>query len=373
MPSDSHTPNSMMFDENPEALAKHAIAVLEQRLYSDFGIKVRLGAELEFTLLPRHDKALGIKQISPIKFGVKRDDIHKSGFTPAVHRAKQQSARVASDKASPTKLITEITDPFFPDSPYVAYSYEELFRNKYESVISHEARHDTLPPDGSRALTFARSIEALRNTIATSNQPARRLAKDPAHHELLAPIARDWQPAFDGYLQPVDDDDRCHGLHINLSLVNSDDKPLLYHMGGSMAARMQMIFGDGNHMLLPDDASISREVERDPENNTNQCVYERAKQSYLEIRRPAANSNPYYATMLSLLGVYHYMAKLPAPSRLAIDKPTHDAFAKRFFSPDNMVINTLNQLEPELGSRMRNAIECHPPGTEARLDKGHSR
>lgn len=37
--------------DDPRALAKHAIRLLEQRIYQEFGLKLRLGAELEFSLI----------------------------------------------------------------------------------------------------------------------------------------------------------------------------------------------------------------------------------------------------------------------------------------------------------------------------------
>jgi hypothetical protein len=267
-----------------------------------------------------------------------------------------------------------VHDPFFPNSNYIAYTYlEPEGLGVLETVISHEGRHDTLPPDGRRAITFAQSINALRNTMATANNPRRQFSKNEQHQKLMARIAQDWQPSFDatskhGY-------SRC-GLHINMSLVDATGKSMFAHEDPTkwkhVKDYLQTMFEDGVYLLLSDESSLDRELWR--QNHTSTYAQgvkpgksEHAEDFYFEITRPGANSNPYYATLLTLLGVNEALEKrAPAKDTEAMsNKTSREEYRREFESPHNQVTQALNALEPNLGTRFKDAIAKCPPGHES--------
>jgi hypothetical protein len=391
-----HSDQLRASNDHPEGLAKHAIRLLERQIHREFGAVLRLGAEVEYSLVPRHPDAVGIEQRKPIHIESEKDQLQARGFAPAIRQEADQNTRFSSRKPETshygahldidltrqhhalnddadiprpwhegTTRLTNLRDPIFPDSHYIAYSYDEFTPGMHEAVISHEGRHDSLPPDGRRALTFARSIAALRSTMSDCADLNRRFARDAEHNALLAEAARDWSVNFAPALPHRNSVD-TQGLHINLTVHKENGERLGKQQ--RLLAPLQTMFSDGAYLLLTNALAFMRESERKLDSIPDQCARMKdgaTTNDHIEICRPASDSNAYYATLLTLLGVYD---GLKHPARPPHENPlfAHNeaAYKERFHAENNRVIAALNALEPNLGARFRTAIAKYPPGTE---------
>jgi len=125
-----------------ELLSAKAIHLAEKHLAQQHGLQVRIGAEMEYTLLPNHRSKVGKEKKSDIL--TRMEAMTKSlDFSPSQHRA-------ANDKAL-----------FFEESPIISSHYAELASNQFEVVFSHQRNY----PSNS---ILARAIEKTRDVICRS-------------------------------------------------------------------------------------------------------------------------------------------------------------------------------------------------------------
>ena len=119
-------------------------------------------------------------------------------------------------------------------------------------------------------------------------------------------------------------------------------------------------------------------MQRYEKRNTAKYVFN--KGDYLENAVPSASSNPYYATLLTLAGVYEGLSRIQGktlPPAYAPEKPglfnrgdSLNAVAPRaeeiFFHENNTLTRVLNHVQPGLGDDFRETIRTYPPGKEMR-------
>ena len=364
--------------ESPEAIAKHAIAVLEKRLWDKHGQYLRYGCELEWSFLPKPGRRTTLCR--PILMDIKdkvHDDLTEDQiFVPAKRRVHKKQVRYLP--AHENDWVVGVREPLFPDSPYVSYSYQEDAR-KHETIISHEGTHDRLSA-GRRGLTFARAIEALQHTLTTTETRRPPLSKDEWMEATLRNLESDWRiimPAKSSKAQG----NVTHGMHINISVhsksnsTTPDEEPWQRHYTDGLAKA----YNEGLWLLNGSKSALRRTQER--EEHSHQIydgIHVRAG-DYTEIKLPPADGNPYYATLLALVGILHAHAieqseaggKYFAIPRLDRNTYQEDTFKlgprniqKRFMHGERVIINTLNESEPGLGDRFARALTHTPPGHE---------
>ena len=408
--------------ENPEAVAKEAIRVLEKALKEEFGVDAHVGAELEFEIYippglqpPKHGGAFNPLQGEGRNF--KRRYRHPghsppsdTSYTPA---GKKESLYYTIDlpdhAASGSLKAHDVSDALFPRSPIIAYTYhEENLPNEnwhtYEAVISHEAVDD-IPFGKERGLFLARSIEAARRTVAYTPpertafavDPLRKKKEsdDPEHNVWLSKMAHGITERNTSGFGPF-----CtHGMHLNVTL-DIEGLPFFSEVAygqpkkerqNALIRGMSEIFNENAYLLHSDDSSLRRAMERREQKGTLGITM---KGERLEIARPPADANPYYATMLALAGMYYTLHEykfdreawvFPAAENTAPMCNSNDKGAKlmydqgqnysnessleadmkaNFFDKHRLLEHTLNGLKPELGCRFMTAIERTPPGQE---------
>lgn len=408
--------------ENPEAVAKEAIRVLEKALKEEFGVDLHIGAELEFEVqIPPHlhpPKPGGT--FNPLQ-GEGRSfkrQYRKSGqplpsdtsYTPAGKKESVFYTIDLPDRVSPGTLKAhDVSDAVFPRSPIVAYTYheEELPHegwHNYEAVISHEAM-DEIPFGEDRGLYLARCIEATRKTIAHTPPERRAFAidplgkkkesDDPEHNAWLARMAHGIQERNTSGFGPF-----CtHGMHLNVTL-DIDGVPYFGKQAygqprqerqNALIRGMSEIFNENAYLLHASAPSLVRAMQR--REQTGNTGIQMKKKERLEITRAPTDANPYYATMLALAGVYYtlhdyrfdqntqvfhrqektlYVNSINEPNKLIYNhmldyKHSINLETKMkevFFDKHRLLEKTLNGLEPELGARFMDAIKRMPPGQE---------
>ena len=359
----SPTPQQPRLSTLPEQKAKAAIKLLEQKILDDFGYRVNLGAEIEFVVKakPQFDQAnpLGIP---PAKMQPTTEDLTPQGWRP----------EAPADPAKRDPRMAYRDDGLFPDSPYICYSYLESAQKpplyKYEAVISHRAiEKEDLGMEHSRGVHLGDVIEAT-NKLILGQYPGDKLPSGPYFEHVKALRARTEATYLTPFIEYI-----TSGLHINVSLSHPKYEPSSSaHEVLTRAIKDTTL--DGLYLLGTDEASMQRYAKR----NTAKHVMN--KGDYLENAVPSASSNPYYATLLTLAGVYEGLSrnqgKTPPPA-YAPEKPglfnrgdSLNAVAPRaeeiFFRDNNTLTRVLNHVRPGLGDDFRETIRTYPPGREMR-------
>lgn len=382
--------------EHPRDLARHAIRLLEQQLYKKFSVTLTMGAELEFSLFP----CVNTNHGHAIHYEKRRGEQKLDKYAPANRKTPWQNADFYIPGIKRMHM-PNIRDPLFPESPIICYSYMEEEEGKYEAVLSHKAHCNHEYPNGNRALLFARSIEATQHTILHSDVHKGRYAANERHHGILQRLAQKWQPTLDAYCGecPNDYEERTHGLHLNITLKSKGrdvpnqfylaEKALRFGIGGTMT--------EGAYLLLAEPTCEMRLKERIFGNAGAHHTYIKSRvtegdngdhhtATCIELQSPAATSDPYYAVMMALAGIYYTLAQGRFDSQKGVLRETsalqqyakyrpsnvNPNYAKRFFRGEQRIVSILNQLGPAseteeaLGDRFKAAIIAHPPTKTAK-------
>ncbi|PZP86357.1 MAG: hypothetical protein DI582_03180 [Azospirillum brasilense] len=402
-------------DDEPVALAKHAIVLLEQHLAQRYGVYWEGGAEVEFTarVRPGLDHAR-------MRFGT-RDSA-----------AVKQHGTGASASKHPFHK-----DAWFPDSRYVTYGYREYGgygpHAMLEAVLTHEPAGADGTPLPHHGMQLARNIEALRYQLRSpapgyKNTPVQ--APNPVQYHLTeatrqaqalwhtllptagAPPAENphragrWQAfhrtrlaevAFGTFLPEHEAHEAMTlGLHINSSLKDIETgesvHPTREHTANLLHATQRMMHA-GGYLLNPTDDNWQRWSHRTAdapfsryqgERNAREVkVVDGAGGFYMENKLPPANCNPYYALMLQFMAFevalreQHFQRTAEgyslqsAPTGPVIPAASPAQQKQQFF--DGALQGELNRLEDGLGDRFLAAIAHMPPGTEkTAMDKRHA-
>jgi len=395
--------------DDPVALTKHALRLLDRRLADEYGLYTRLGAELEYSFKN------GTRPITMDK-PMERQGI----LRPAAQKPATEAAVITTPDDTPHTLW--VTDPLFPTSPVVTYSYKESGSSQFETVISHEGTHDRLRPEQGRSVTFARAIEALRNTLHSAHTRADAPAFTPipdlkGQSRMRRFETRIGPPTPEDLEQYRDDNDRekkysaqnailkklaphapistdafwrgiTQGMHINVSLCHTgpawESRGKTHRMAitDALTKGIANITSEGAYLLLPSQSAADRLLERKGHIGTTEI---KSLRDRIENKRPSAECNPYYATLLTQLGIFHALREgafnrqyqsmenpnptlyYPLPANVAelqAAKANAPDFRERFFLGHGLIQRHLNELEPDLGTRFLRAIERTPPGME---------
>lgn len=329
--------------DDVNTLAKRAMTLLEQRMQQEFGVQVKMGAELEFTVA--HDSA--------IKNPLGLPDPKKgkaAGFIPS---GKRES---------------KLRDALFPNSPSVCYSYKERVQEpgltKYEVVVSHEAGDGRNQPVSSRARYLADNIHALKKLLPAALEDPRIAVTGKSHIKDLS-------------LEATIGRNLTNSQHITISLLDAASQPLLEaHQYRDLATSMQRYLLEHIRLLGDDEKSKARWL--GPNRSDRLEVYAPSVEhgfdfdhvDYLENRFPSAASNPYMAVLLTLAACdagLSVMAKNPRDfyPRLGPGSNTKLATAQcdAPITQDMPLFERLNALEPQLGTRLAAALVHAPEPT----------
>ncbi len=337
--------------ENPQDVARRAIRLLEARIHQEFGLRVVMGAELEFAALPRAGESKAIFFSLPEKNG-------------GTYFYEASAARPPAQQ-----------DGFFPQSRYVNRVYRETTSpcpwQQLEVVFTHRPgdheRH--LPAD---SLMLIRSIEAMKKHLQTERSGHKNLP--------------DWRGrALQGYwadLRARTDEIRFNasipgsnihnGLHLNMSLTDAEGHEPIAQQP-DIAKRIQnglgYMFEENLYLLGSTQQALTRLRDRHPSHVVKFSQQIKKHPDYLETRLPAADSNPSYAVLLQLAGTYSALLHTQGETA-GIDPQTYqfDALSAetlhKEFEHGTLLKDTLNRVEPELGDRFCEAIRLTPPGKE---------
>jgi hypothetical protein len=364
----SPTPQQPRLSTLPEQKAKAAIKLLEQKILDEFGYRVNLGAEIEFVVKakPQFNRA------NPLDVPHAKMETTVEDFTPQGWRPE-----APADPAKRDPKMAYRDDVLFPDSPYICYSYLEsqlaqrppLY--KYEAVISHRAiEKEERGMEHSRGVHLGDVIEAT-NKLILGEYPGDKLPSGPYFEHVKALRARTEATYLTPYIDHI-----TSGLHINVSLSHPqyEPSPAAHEV---LARAIKDTTLDGLFLLGTDEASMQRYEKR------NRAKYVKNSGDYLENALPSASSNPYYATLLTLAGVYEGLSRMQGktlPPAYAPEKPglfhrgdslhhvasTKEHVEEIFFRENNTLTRVLNTVQPGLGDDFRETIRTYPPGKEMR-------
>jgi hypothetical protein len=365
----------------PVEQAKQAIALLEQKIYADYGYQVSMGAELEFLAKAKEEfektKLAEDGKDNPLGLSRKKPTAGNGAFTPQGWRPEKPASGQDVDPDTAYK-----DDILFPESPYVCYSYLEQAHNPpfylYETVISHRAteKEDQGTAAHSRGLLTARAIEAVSATILGQHLSPGIPRADhfPGMHALRT-NAQELRSRLEWVSLAPFAEKIPSGMHINVGIGTAQHQP--------SEAEMKMIAGaikdvtlDGLYLLGTDPASMQRYQKRNP----SKYVEYKERGHYIENALPSSSTNPYYATLLTLAGIYEGLGRIhgkPVPPAYGPEAPglfnrgdklnqvaprAHDIF----FDTRNSLTRVLNHVQSGLGSQFNNTIRDFPPGREMR-------
>jgi glutamine synthetase len=337
-------PSFVTRTDDPNALAKRAITLLERHIQQEFGAQVRMGAELEFTVA--HDSAiknpLGLPDPKEAK---------AVGFVPSGKRDLKQR------------------DALFPNSPSVCYSYKEHVQEdgltKYEVVVSHEATDGRNQHAFSRGKYLADNIHALKKLLPAAHEDSRITVKGKPSITSLS-------------LDAAIGRNLTNSQHITLSLLDADNHPVLdAHQYRDLATSMQRYVLEHIRLLGDDEKSKARWLGANRSDRLEVYApsvdhgFDFDHVDYLENRFPSAASNPYIAVLLTLAACeagLSVMAKNPRDfyPRVGPGSNTKLATAQcdAALTQDMPIFQLLNTLEPQLGTRFAAALVHAPEQTQ---------
>lgn len=339
-PDASHSRTHTERVEDPEALAKHAIKLLEKRLAEEYGVKVQMGVELEYSLFMKPD-APGLMN-SP--------------------------SAITDD---PLRLGTYGDQRLFRLSRFVAYGYREGagYSDATKSICRYEMVTDHTHPIPLHLLP--RSIDMLRKELAsggnrmmkadgTLNDPpiTTKITKWNITHPRRIRQAK-WYNAnvTDVRFDSQEEGKITNGLHLNFSLVDlKTGNAILKSMDPLMTAlvdttnryftEQERLFKEtpeqsfradirGKKKAYPHVAIRSTDMEQ------KSPLTEQGMPCYLENKTPPADCNTYYAVLTQLAAIC-------------------DAVAQSHGQPASNLKEVMNSLEPALGDRFKKAERAHP-------------
>lgn len=214
-----HMKHTAALRENPEAIAKKAIKVLEQRLASRYGIYLQYGCELEWSIVPTSAAAFKDRSLNPLGSMLPHRPESDNKFAPT----RQQKIQTHRWNIPHQRFRAEGNDPLFPNHGFVAYSYNE-FSQKYETIISHLGTHSHLPI-GWRGLTFAKAIENLRHQLHTHLGSPQKAPENSGYNEAFSALKNHWRIITPADYNGANYGDACtHGMHINISMHPTNPK-----------------------------------------------------------------------------------------------------------------------------------------------------
>lgn len=365
--------------DDPVALAAHAIRLLDKKLADDYGVRLRMGAELEF-LAHTKDKE---RPPTAKEFGVPE--------SPQKYPQTWLPSIMKSDEPAPGKAAK---DNWFPDSRRVAHSYKEKMVTttlngigKFEVVLTHRPMQEDGTPINRSSLGLVREIEGLKRQIIS---PA---AGYKPGHQPNGTRARRWQQfhrdtidriQMDAY--DIDDMGKsitC-GLHLNSSLedIATGENLQAYLKFPKIGRSLQPIFHEGLYLLLPNHEGWERIFKRNidqsqPGTSIISQIVPHDIHHYTENKVPAIDSNTHYAVMLQLLGTYHGLKTQnfarDADGYVTINDAEHPPLVRirdfphtrQLFQQGTIIRDRLNDLETGLGDRFCAAIAHTPPGRES--------
>lgn len=343
----------------PGDIAREAIPLLEKAIFDEFGLSVKMGAELEFCAV-KGRKALKLKKTFD--------------STPSNKRPQHDQI------------------PLFENSPIVSGFYKEIpmFETdkvkQYEIVFSHQH-----PGEDLRYLGDA--ITRIKATLQSANSPY-----DPDFNPEPKPTPnlklknyfsrihlQDFVPTFSshpitGVPKPVGIE---NGLHLNFSLWDKEGNILeRFPTGADINQRSHNAFehtlrNETWNIFQPCLACIAPSLDvyrRHSENKLNideirfRTKDEETPQSpsqRCENRIAGVEADPYVAIMMNLAGIYNGLKKMKYEQRKTDypqpEKITDEPFATRFeaevvFMYKNPLKPLLNSLQPNLGDAFHDAV-----------------
>jgi len=371
----------------PVNIAREAIKELEAKIFDEFGMRVRIGTEIEFAGKVKPDV-----QFKSNPMELYGSNLAKRGYKPSARRsgAMEEYLRTKPgtyDEEWAKKPSTETKDLLFPDSPYVCYSYVEgthsLPYYKYEVVLSHqgvEKRERHLdgskpyksPTQFSRALLMGDVIEQM-HAIILGSYPSEANFRSPQHAEQKA-----LHDLFDETTIASSVKDITNGMHINVGLqpvggkLKDPHQPVrTQHL---MVSSIKNLSFENLYLFGLSDEAARRYESR---NGLKQVS---GKQMYVENAVPGGDANPYYSILVTLAGTYNALCKdAGSPNYVEIkngQRTAHEAYpdAKAAWNaPDNALRSILDKVKPGLGQSFGDAIKETEPGKEARLFHDPSR
>lgn len=324
--------------EDSEKLAKRAIFLLEKYIHDTYGITVSMGAELEFSAhaAPSH----------PLhQAGAKPLALNEALYRPMHHKPAQDAMQ----------------NPYYEGSPYIANLHRETGKitgpipyQQYELVFSHLGAYGNT--EQGRLVNLGRAI---------AHEKQRLLNDNTITHVSFSPNLNGEH----------DVDYIANGLHINYSLTRADGSSPLTASSDAMAygeyhRKKRVVAGTASDTIINATKHIQREAQYllgndadtidrlDHMQMNNDLFNLRMSDSglYIENRTPPASCNPYFAVMAALAGIAHGLDTLskgekPHPVLIGI-LPFN---IEQDFRGSTHLIPLLNQLEPELGSRLQSA------------------
>ncbi len=308
---------------HPERLAQHAIGLLTADLRQRFGIGVQMGIELEFGMELKPD-------------------------APSLKRIESTSDPLQLGKQGDARL--------FPHSRLFSYAYrEEGSCHAPHALRQYEVVSDHRHPMPLRHLPAA--ITAMRRELSQGGNPAARPSTD-THAISRARHQRGRQGRFYGHnvvdirFDTSPRDHICHGMHLNISLVDAQDGAHRLYEGHAETDRLiactKRLFDRHRDLIVHTDGQALRWSHEFP---TGFVIHPRAvahtqkappgidEAAYIENKMPGADANPYYAVLLQLVAAHQAVAAPTASFSLT---------------------DTLNMLEPALGDRFMAAVALRP-------------
>lgn len=398
-------------------LVRRAIHVMENAIYNKFGYVPIMGAELEFCL--RLNPSLPNDRLQCPIPALGNSEANKAlrGYEPSLARvvtalernpALDETARraeLAALQTSPfdTLDIKKPWDPMFPKSPFVCYSYKEHQGRypfyKYEAVVSHDAHFGPMIPptmqteaEGesvarplNRMNTYAHVIQSLRSSL--------KHGMTDAQHKFAGTAA--WKQFRDQYVEDVLLDpfiavndnqpdamwkDYSCGMHMTVSLFNPSTRSIMEDQDEMLVLKKHLVDASYHGLAMLGTDAAARQRYTMYENQQNLRDYVRycvpgagsgTNNSYLENRFASSSSDPYYAVLLNLVGIYNAMEHLKAhgsahavPTREGRIDEAFDTAEQRLADPKNPVRCTLNQVEEGLGDSVFENVIAHGVSSE---------
>ena len=353
------------------AVAKEAIALLEKRIHDEFGVTVKMGAELEFAV------------------GLHRENPHFYLHTNPAFTLKEKG-EVAAAGTDPSLIRDESEKcPQFPDSTRVAYGYidENGVSEDWDTVeyiLTHEpCDYQGLPIKRPMA-ALAREIEALTRQVC---KPARGYKNPPDAFDHQDQAAH-WQRFHRDEVREIrahsylPEENMAFGLHLNFSLwdkagkswnLRSDHREFANQMHESTCR----LFAE-NTALIAETSNARTRMKKQfhgiPAFEHHHVGHN--SKGYYENKICGIDTDPYYAIMLQLAAIYEgleqfhvsHPKQMPESeplgtekyisSRLVIaSKMDAKSVQEEFLYPRyNQLPKLLNMLQPELGDRFIHAF-----------------
>lgn len=378
-----HTPASK--------IAREAIPLLEKAIRDRFGLTVKMGAELEFSVIPsdrllaqyrRGEQTRSLEGfIDPLKMslaGGKTYDYTPSNQKPAKRKVRffgestaicygheerdpgnteagtfkyeyvfthntGQDLQFLADEITDTKRMMQGKSPAFTDAPRLSNNLKYPFPKGYWKWISFDP---SLPyyPIGEVAETFGADMGT--RSIRSQSSGLRNI-------------------------HPT------HGLHFNVSLL-SDSGGMVYLNQRNIAADFPTTVASGIYRATKDAAlaldSANSFVRREKGYVTRAQVVVRDEgdsiNMRIENRLPDASCNPHIGAMINLVGIYYALDAMKfdkstldyqaAPALQSIDMddkiPIHRNDQIATFKSETIVKDTLNKVEEGLGDEFHKAV-----------------